>query len=489
MTHQPSPCPPARIRLWSLREDVLVESDADPDGGLVVFTRWGEVRLTSPDPVVREWLCRMDLGPVALENVLSPQAGEGDREYGELMGVLGLLSGVVVHSVGLRGDAGPLLSAIPITQDAEFELPELVPDDVVRLSRFAAIRSSGDSLVIESALAHYRVVLHREPAVGLIGQLACAVRFTDLNPVANSDEPMLRELVSYLVAAGVVVVAGADPESGVPLFREDCDPRLIPWSHHDLMFHTRSAPGYSDEPLGAAFEHSDRLPAPPATKPPPQGRRFPLSRPLMSEVAARDTTLSEAVEGRRHYFSFDPISADDLGELLYRSARVRSVEQVPGLEGEDYTTTDRPYPSAAGTHALELYLTLDRCPGLPGGIYHYDPAGHALTLISTSESAIADMLDSARITGGIPERPPALITMTAQMSRVSWQHSGISYAMTLTQVGLLQQTMNLVATAMRLAPRALAVGSGALSTKTLGLDWPTEVTVGGFVVGSVPASR
>src|SRR5436190_15329463 len=59
---------PARLRLWSLREDVLVEVAPDGDH-LVVFTRWGEIRIEDTSPMVREALRRMSLGPVAVENL------------------------------------------------------------------------------------------------------------------------------------------------------------------------------------------------------------------------------------------------------------------------------------------------------------------------------------------------------------------------------------------------------------------------------------
>ena len=39
-----------------------------------------------------------------------------------------------------------------------------------------------------------------------------------------------------------------------------------------------------------------------------------------------------------------------------------------------YTVSERPYPSAGSLYELDLYLTVDRCDGLPRGIYHYDPA-------------------------------------------------------------------------------------------------------------------
>ena len=88
---------------------------------------------------------------------------------------------------------------------------------------------------------------------------------------------------------------------------------------------------------------------------------------------------------------------------------------------------------------------------------------------------------------GAHRRPPVLITMTARMGRLSWVYDGISYATTLKHVGVLQQTLYLVATMLGLAPCALAMGDSELATAAFGLDWPAEVSVGEFVVG-LPAT-
>lgn len=486
MTDQLSSRSSARIRLWSLREDVLIEDDPDDENSLVLFTRWGEIRLPALDTIVRDWLRRMSLGPVTLENVVTlPDRDTTDNpEYVELMRVLELVSGVLVHSVGRYNEVGPLVSAVPIVRDATFVLPDLGPDDVVRLSRFAVIRAVDKTLVIESALAGYRVVLHRPLAISLLGQLAGETRFADMGSTLESDRAVQRDVVSNLVAAGVAVVAVPDPESGELVFGEDTDPSLMPWSHHDLLFHTRSTPGYTDVPPGAVVEPGDREPPAPVTKPAPSGKQYALHRPPMPDKLTSTARLNEVVESWRTYRHFGPITAEELGELLYRTARVRACQRVPGLGGED--DTDYPGPGMGEVHALELYLTLDRCPGMPRGSYYYDPVEHVLTRTSTSESALAYMLDGARIAGGMPQRPPALITMTARVSYLSALRNGNVYAMALTQVGLLQQTMGLVATAMELASRTLPVGGGACAVGPLGLDWPAEVVVGEFAIGAKP---
>jgi SagB-type dehydrogenase family enzyme len=167
---------------------------------------------------------------------------------------------------------------------------------------------------------------------------------------------------------------------------------------------------------------------------------------------------------------------------LYRSARIRSCTEVTAAGDVRYTVSARPYPSAGSLYELDLYLTIDRTDGLPRGIYHYDPAEHALTLINDRGADIDELLDGAMMLTG-STRPPVLITMTARMGRLSWVYDSISYATTLKHVGVLQQTLYLTATSLGLAPCALAMGDDETATTALKLKWPAEVSVGEFAVG------
>jgi len=190
----------------------------------------------------------------------------------------------------------------------------------------------------------------------------------------------------------------------------------------------------------------------------------------------------EIGQSHRRY-SASPVAAEAVGELLFRVARIRSTDSATVAADASYTTTDRPYPSTADLYDLEIYVSLDRCVGLPRGNYHYDPEEHVLTLVSDSDPALGELLDLAMVAAGSTQRPPALITMTSRIARLSWMYSGIAYASTLKHVGALQQTLHLVATAMGLVSRAVPVGDGEVVDEALRLDWPTEVSVGEVLVG------
>ena len=462
------------IPLWSFREDVAIESTED---GLNVLSRWGEVRVDRPTPALADSLHRMTLGPVALTNVT-------DLDWADLCAVFRQVPGCVVRSLGLRNSATPLLSATPVTQQARFDLPKLTPATPIRLSRFAFLRDGvndrAGELMLESPLSHHRVVLHRPLASWVVGALGRPTTTAAIARAVNLTESLVTEVIAYLAAAGMVV-CGDDTGR----FAEDTDPALVTWAPHDLLFHSRSRLGRHDDPVGAGFSGADRVPPLPAVKAPPAGRRFPLYRPDLAAPASREISLAEAIERRvsvREFAEEGP-SAEQLGELLYRSARVRSLTGAVGAGLVPYTVSERPYPSAGSLYELDLYLTVDRCAGLPRGIYHYDPDGHALTLVNSRAEHADELLDNAMVLIGGRKRPPALITMTARMGRLSWVYDSIAYATTLKHVGVLQQTLYLVATVLGLAPCALATGDDELATAAFGLDYPAEVSVGEFVVG------
>ncbi|MFL6121861.1 SagB family peptide dehydrogenase [Actinophytocola sp.] len=473
-----APPPEFRLQLWSFRDDVAIE--AGGGRSLTILTRWGDVQVPDAAPGVEDFLRRMTYGPVALGNAV-------DLDPKNLHETLGRLPGCVVHSLALRDASSPLLSVVPVSPRGLFDLPHqgrLTDTSPIRLSRFAFIRENGDELLVESPLAHHRVVLHRPLASWVVGALGRPTTSTEVARDANLPRPLVLEIVAYLAGAGMVLLGAENGNGDAPTFAEDRDPALLTWSPHDLLFHSRSRLGRHDNPAGAAFNHISTVRPLPVVKPLPDGQRHPLPRPDLDAAAAPGMSLTDAIEHRHsvRVFADEGPTAAQLGELLYRTARIRSQREVSGAGDVRYTVSERPYPSAGSLYELDLYLTVDRCPDLPRGIYHYDPAGHALTLINHCARDVDELIAGATVLIG-SSRPPVLITMTARIGRLSWVYDSIAYATTLKHVGVLQQTMYLVATMLGLAPCALAMGDSELATAAFGLCWPAEVSVGEFAVG------
>ncbi|WP_018383362.1 SagB/ThcOx family dehydrogenase [Wenjunlia vitaminophila] len=487
-----------QVELWSLREDVDLELDADQ---ALMRTPWGVVRLKNLGTMAREALRRMTFGPVSLNNAVASRlkdaegpggsAGEIRGELAQLHTLLNQLQYLVVRSLAVESTDPPLISVVPMTRQAVFTLP----DDIsmpARLSRFASMRTEDGSLILESAMSLHRVVLHSPEAAYLVSSLARPCTAQDLARAQGLPEEAVLQIVRYLVAAGMVVLAqsGDPPGTGDggagPSFAEDRDPALITWSGRDLLFHTRSRRGRHDEPYGATYPFLGMVSPEPLLKTVPEGPRVELYRPPLEQLLVDDMSLTAALEQRRSVrcYADAPVTTDQLGELLYRSARVRAVFSTSEKDSGRPIATSRPYPSGGAAYSLEIYVTLGRGDGTTDrGIYYYDPHGHALVLVSRNENDVRELLYAAQTGAGLLAPPPVLLTMTSRFSRMSWKYRGMWYAAILKEVGVLQQTLYLVSTAMGLAPCALGGGDSDAAARAFGLDWRTESSVGEFILG------
>lgn len=453
---------PYTTRLWSLAEDALVEGDAG-SGPLTVVTRWGEFVFPDAGELVRESMRRMSLGPVALDNV-RPEAVPGGGERAGLRKVLDRLSGSVVHSLRLDDRQGSLISAVPTAPVAPFTVHSPPRSQRLRLSRFAMLRTQDGVLLLESPRARFQVVLHQQLAVQIATGLAAAGTIGTLATTLGLPEQLVAELAGFLVGSGVVLAAA---DSGG--FAEDTDPNLRPWTHHELQFHQQSRSRH------AAAETMEPPAMAPAVRPRPPGPVIKLDTP----VVTRDAALTELLESD-HFcpdFSTKDFTVEQLGELLYRSARVRGPGPPHLPHGMSHEASQRPYFSIACLYELEVYLTVERCAGLDRGAYHYDPDGHALTLVTDAEPDLAAQLDTAMIAAGCMLRPSAMLTVAARMDRTAVL-GGAAYATTLMHVGALQQTVSLVATAMGLDAHAIPADGNDSVERAIGLRWPAEVVVG-----------
>jgi SagB-type dehydrogenase family enzyme len=84
---------------------------------------------------------------------------------------------------------------------------------------------------------------------------------------------------------------------------------------------------------------------------------------------------------------------------------------------------------------------------------------------------------------GATAPPQILITMAARFGRLSWKYSSIAYALILKDVGVLTQTLYLMATEMELGGCAIGSINIELFAKMTGLAFHVEGPVGQFALG------
>lgn len=479
-------------RLLRLRPDVLVE----PDGDDVDLTHpWGRQRVHS-----------LGAGAVArLRGLVATAADIGelaaDPDGTRLLRLLERFP-FLVTSVLAASDGGPLATAVPIARSATLPAPApagLPAHTTTVLSRFAYLRRLPDhdssACVVESPLASYRVTLCRPLAGAFVAALTSPRTVAEAAAVVGLPVADGQALAGLLAGTGFLEPTGERTADRSTERTEgpSADPEL--WDFHDLLFHSRSRAGRHDYVSGGIFAHPDhpQVPALPEAAPGEEGPGIDLPVPDWAEVVARDPSFSEVLEGRRSVRDYgdEPITVDGLGELLYRAARVRRVIPADPQSPTAYDVVDRPYPAGGSTGELEIYLSVARCGGLEPGVYRYDAAAHRLRPRRWSgaadEAAFRELLTAAWRATNRTVEPQVLITVTSRFGRLSWKYSQIAYALTLKHVGVLYQTLYLVATAMGLGPCGLGSGDTDAAARALGLDWTVESSVGEFLIGSRPA--
>lgn len=485
--------------LWSLREDVNLE--LEPAGvSIRLETPWGKFTIPQPSPEVREALSRMRLGPVSLDNIPGIERGDYDRSAHrrQLDAVLERLQPLIIRSLRLT-TGQPLLSVIPLTPRSAFHPAALSPDAPVRLSAFAGLRTDGREYRLESPLALHRVLLHRAEAVQLIGKLGSPTAPDEVTTALPSARPVAEAALEYLVAVGMVSQAEAPAAGGQPVFSEDRDLALAGWSPGDLAFHASSTIGRHDHACGATYPMDDAgvtWSGEPAVKPTGGRPAITLYRPRWEDLCAADPPLTVAVEGRRSVRDHggEPVTVTELGELLYRTFRVRRLTEPadPSALAPRVLAvrelSDRPYPGGGACYELEGYLTVDRCAGLARGVYHYDPLGHLLEPVSSDPALVEELLSFARSGANMAGRPQVLITLTARIRRLSWKYEGLPYRLALIDAGVLVQNLSLVCTAMQIASCAIGGVNSDLSARAFGADWRTEPAMVQFIVGRAAAA-
>ncbi|MDI1428545.1 SagB family peptide dehydrogenase [Polyangium sorediatum] len=426
---------------------------------------------------------RLDAEGPTLETLTEGLAAQdGPLAVATLLHHLRRLEQLALLAYVVRDGETTLSSLYPISPWFSLGSGDIDPARRYVLSRFAYQRRDGEGLVLESPRCHALLRIEDAHAAALCFTLARPTTPATL-AVSGASPDAMATFVSLLVAAGFVIPA---EDSGRT--EEEQAFQLASWSFHDLLFHARSRPGRHSWPCGKTYPFRDRVPPPPALRPPRASAPppLPLPRPDLDALRKADRPFTAVLEGRRTVRAQgrDPLSVEQLGEFLYRSARVRAL--MPATPASGYDVTSRPSPSGGACHDLEIYLAIDRCRGLDAGLYHYDPAAHALSRIQGRTPEVTALLTGAALATLRAELPQVLICLASRFQRVSWSYEGISYSVTLKNVGALYQTFYLVATTMGLACSGVGRGDSDLFCKAAGTEYYAETSVGEFVLGSRP---
>lgn len=319
-------------------------------------------------------------------------------------------------------------------------------EDEYQLSRFAVIHFDGGGLCIETPFSTGSLTVFTKRAVSLLWNLATPSSLSNLvDGCDNLGEQLIGAILGTLQAIGAIrKVKNEEPEP------------LLQWEWHDAIFHARSRKGRTIKPVGGTYRFlgkhspegalpkrswSEKIKLPEGTLP---ENVVELNNLLLSRKSIRSSRV--------------PINVAQLGIFLHMVGRNLNIVPANTEPGQHYDTVRRTYPGGGACHELELYVLVNRCVGLERGVYWYNGDKDALFVVAKPTPHSERLISSAALSMGSEQLPDILICISARFGRVNWKYEGLAYATILKNVGVLFQTMYLVATALELAP--CAIGSG-----------------------------
>lgn len=422
------------------------------DGTTRLFRDRRGVSLGALDPAVAAAADLLAAGPCT-EEMLTGKVLEGGAELRllDLHLLLGRLraGGWLDRILSWAGE--PVLTVRPVSEHPQGPMPR-PSGGPVRLSRFAILRLDGDGWLMESPLAHVQLLL-QDPGI-----------------------------ITTSLASSANAVTDVLIEHGFAGYGEEDFPHRM-WAPHELWFHARSRAGRHDLPYGGTYWAKGTAEPPPVVRPSRGTAAVTLYRPDLAVLRREDPTLTAVLEDRRSVREHDdaaPLTLRQLGEFLFRAARVRRTmwEDGKGL-------SSRPYPSGGACYELEIYPVVRNVHGLAAGLYHYDPLDHRLETVRVADqAALMALSETARAAALMTSPPQVTFVIAARAGRVMWKYQSMAYALTLKHVGVLYQVMYSVATAMGLAACGLGGGDSDVFAKASGLGYLDETSVGEFILGT-----
>jgi SagB-type dehydrogenase family enzyme len=352
-----------------------------------------------------------------------------------------------------------------------------------RLSRFAYLRQRDGVAVLESPLALVSVTFADWRGPAILGLISSPQTMAQIEWPPGTEPDRAASIVQMLYTEGFLELrVGADetPESSKWLAPQRADGEqqaLREWSFHDLLFHSRSRLGTHGNPTGTTYRFAAEREPLPAVKPRGGGAFCDLPKPDLASLRRIDVPFTEVVESRRSIRSAgpEPLTVEQLGEFLYRSAPVREL-----LATDHGQLSRRPYPGGGAQYELEIYPLVNRVTGLDHGLYHYDPLDHGLEKLAVNAKAMGAV-------GSSQGRPPdVMLLITARIMRLTFKYESIPYSLALKDLGVLMQTFYLTGTAMGLATCAMGGGSSEAFAGVAGISPILEPQIGEFWLNSGP---
>lgn len=438
------------------------------DGEATLEWARGPLRITALAPGQARVLEMLATGPAERDLLAAAAESDGQTSAAWLHMTLDRLVdlGLVTRIVG-----DPAVAAVTVIGvGSRAPVGELAGTAAIRLDPFAYLHSIAGVLTLESPRSCCRVELLDAGAAALIAVLAAGTTpAAAAAAVPRWDAVTIFDLLGILHAESLISVAA------------DAQDELSEWSFHDALFHSRSRTGRHSAPYGATYSRATERPPLPAVKPRPDGPVTELATVDVDIAARTDPPFGRVLEDRQSWRMPGPraLDAAELGEFLFRSARVRG-----RMATEHEEVSNRPYPGGGADYELEIYVLVNRVTGLDRGLYWYDPLMHVLVRLSQWSPTVGRLAADVANKTGVNLIPDAALLITARMLRLTYKYESIPYAVALKDVGSLYGTWYLTATAMGLAPCAIGGGDSELLSAVTGIPPFEEPRIGEFILNT-----
>lgn len=186
--------------------------------------------------------------------------------------------------------------------------------------------------------------------------------------------------------------------------------------------------------------------------------------PLPEDIPALDVQALEAIGVTSVP---DPTPGPDvpaLARLLVLGAGVHHTKAF--RDGE--VLYFRNYASAGALYPVEVYVGCADLPGLPAGVYHFDPQGPTLTLLREGDHRG----HLVRAAAGEPAvaRAPVVLALTGIPWRTAWKYTERGYRHLFWDAGMILANVLALAASVRLPARVVLGFADAEVSALLGLE-------------------
>lgn len=348
-----------------------------------------------------------------------------------------------------------------------------------KLSKFSFIRLINEEYILESSIGTSKIALIDKNSIQIVFLLSQFKTIQEISTVLSLDEELILSFYILLSTGEFLEFIDTKNENSA----------LELWNFHDLLFHNRSRYGRHNYNSGATYRFLETR-SPKKIKKQVRNtlKTISLEKPLKLDLK-KSKTLQKCLDTRYSSREFDGFDLRSLSHFLYRTLKLNKHSDYT-IEGQSnkkvtFETYTAPYPSGGAIYELNFYITILNCEGLEPGFYYYNPIQHELSLLHHQNKQTKSMLWYANACTGMSEAPPVLITFSADFERFFWKYESMAYSAILKHVGVVYQTMYLVATDMNIGACALGNGNTEIFENLSNNMSLKESSVGEFILGHI----